>query len=115
MTSRMSVAEFKALGNPEAQRAPAKGPSEKVITAQIRAYLRFKKIFHWKAWQGLGSEKGVPDILGVLPDGRALLIEVKAARGRVSPHQEKFIQAARATGALAFVARSVEDVMEAGI
>ena len=111
--SRISVLEFRRLAP-----AGAKGTkplSEKIITAQIRAYLRFKKIFHWKAWQGLGSEKGVPDILGVLPDGRALLIEVKTARGRVSPHQEKFIQAARAAGALVIVARCVEDVMEAGI
>lgn len=108
----MSAAEFRSTQN---RSSGAKPTSEKFITAQIRAYLRFKKIFHWKAWQGLGSEKGVPDILGVLPGGKSLLIEVKAARGRVSPHQEKFIAAARANGALAFVARSVEDVMREGI
>lgn len=85
---------------------------ERDITIQIRNYLKIKRIFHWKAWQGLGSEKGVPDILGVLPGGKALMIEIKTEKGRVSEQQEAFIEKARKLGAVAFVARSVNEVMQ---
>lgn len=84
---------------------------EKDITAQIRNYLKLKGILHYKAWQGLGSTKGLPDIVGVLPGGKALYIEVKTEAGRLSPHQEKFLNNLELAGAMAFVARSVEDVM----
>ncbi len=85
---------------------------EKDITAQIRAYLKFKGIFHYKAWQGLGSTKGLPDIVGVLPSGRALYIEVKTEKGRISDYQESFLSALQENNALAFIARSIEDVRE---
>jgi hypothetical protein len=54
----------------------------------------------------------LPDIVGVLPGGKALYIEVKTATGRLSPHQEKFLSILENAGAVAFVARSVEDVMQ---
>lgn len=56
------------------------------------------------------SLKGVPDITGVLPGGRALYIEVKKPKGVVSTHQKEFIRRATEAGALAFVARSPQDV-----
>ena len=85
--------------------------SEKEITHQIRSLLKTYRIFHWKVWQGLGSTPGVPDIVGIY-NGRFLAIEVKTERGKLSPHQEKFIAAINANGGLAFVARSVDDVIE---
>lgn len=54
----------------------------------------------------------MPDIVGVLPGGKALYIEVKTETGRLSPHQEKFLNNLELSGAVAFVARSVEDVMQ---
>jgi Holliday junction resolvase len=57
----------------------------------------------------------VPDILGVLPDGKALMIEVKTETGKVSPEQESFIENASRVGAVAFIARSINDVMARGI
>ena len=42
-----------------------KPQTEKEITASIRALLKVFGIFHWKVWQGLGSEKGVSDIVGI--------------------------------------------------
>ena len=56
------------------------------------------------------SERGMPDIHGVLPGGRALYIEVKGPTGRLSPWQVAQIDRLRRQGALAFVARSVPDV-----
>jgi VRR-NUC domain len=56
---------------------------------------------------------GCPDIIGQLKGGRALYIEVKRPSGRVSPEQAEFIAMAARHGAVALVARSVADVVEA--
>lgn len=88
------------------------GLKEKDITKQIRSVLKTFGIFHWKVWQGMGSTPGVPDIVGIMPDGRFLGIEVKTDRGVVSDHQARFIEGINAAGGLAFVARSVDEVIE---
>ena len=46
-----------------------------------------------------------------MPDGRFLAIEVKAAKGKVSPHQQQFLDEITARGGMAFVARRVVDVV----
>ena len=56
--------------------------------------------------------KGCPDVLGQLCDGRALAIEVKRPSGRVSIEQAAFLEKSSKYHACAFVARSVDDVME---
>lgn len=57
-----------------------------------------------------GLPKGFSDLFGFrLSDGRAVFIEVKTAAGRVSAEQKNFIGKMRGYGALAGVARSVED------
>jgi penicillin-binding protein-related factor A (putative recombinase) len=83
--------------------------SEKEITHSIRSYLKAFGIFHWKVWQGLGSTPGVPDIVGVY-SGRFFAIEVKTEKGKLSPHQERFIANINDNGGLAFVARCIDDV-----
>ena len=55
---------------------------------------------------------GVSDILGLLPGGQFLAVEVKSLKGRVSPHQLQFIDEVNQQGGLAFVAHSVEEVQE---
>jgi hypothetical protein len=37
------------------------------------------------------NQKGTSDILGILPGGRMLAIEVKSAKGTLSPEQRYFI------------------------
>jgi len=64
----------------------------------------------YRAVNQIGAIKGVPDILGILRDGRLLAIEVKTANGRVSPEQAAWIERANHLGAVAFVARSLDDV-----
>ena len=86
--------------------------SEKDITYAIRQTLKVFRIFHWKVWQGMGSTPGVPDIVGILPDGKFLGIEVKTENGKLSPHQENFLAAINAAGGIGFCARSVDDVIE---
>lgn len=89
--------------------------SEAAITKQIRDYLDVKKIFHVKHWSGPMSHKGIPDIIGVLPGGKALLIEIKREGGKVSEEQKSFLENARELGAKAFIARCVEDLMKEGL
>jgi hypothetical protein len=56
--------------------------------------------------------KGVADILGILPDGRFLAIELKSATGVATPEQKSFLEAIRASGGLSFIARGIDDVKE---
>jgi hypothetical protein len=45
--------------------------------------------------------------------GRFLAIEVKAPKGKVSPHQEAFLKEIEERGGLALVAHSVDEVQQA--
>lgn len=96
-------------------------PSEHETQAAILEYLqRVRGIFCWRNNSGafkIGDrfirtgKVGSSDIIGILPDGRFLAIEVKAHYGKVSPEQQTFIDTINANGGLAFVAFSVGDVM----
>ena len=59
------------------------------------------------------SMKGVSDIIA-LKDSRAHFIEVKAAKGVLSPDQRRFDELVSANGALYHVVRSVDDLIAAG-
>jgi hypothetical protein len=87
------------------------GLKEKDITMQIRNLLKTFQIFHWKNHGGPMGAKGVPDILGCF-QGKFLGIEVKTENGRLSPEQDRFIKNLNDAGGIAFVARSVDDVIE---
>ena len=57
-----------------------------------------------------GLPVGFSDLFGVRKsDGKAVFIEVKTQKGRVSENQEKFINAMQENHALAGVCRSVDD------
>ena len=58
------------------------------------------------------SARGMADIQAILKgSGRSVFIEVKTAKGRVMEHQREFLDSMVAAGAVAFVARSVDDVL----
>lgn len=63
-------------------------------------------------WFDTGLPKGHPDLYGFRPDGKIFYIEVKNANGRVRPEQKQFIKTVKARGALAGIARSVEDALD---
>lgn len=63
-------------------------------------------------WFDTGLPKGHPDLYGFRPDGKIFYIEVKNAKGRVRPEQKQFIKTVKARGALAGIARSVEDALD---
>lgn len=57
-----------------------------------------------------GLPKGFSDLFGFrFPDGQAVFIEVKTETGRASKEQINFIQKMQIYGAIAGIARSVED------
>lgn len=84
--------------------------SERDITRAIRDVLRAAQVWHWKVHQGLGSTPGVSDIIGI-HEGRLLAIEVKTSTGRLSGHQQAFIDRVNKEGGIGFVARSPDDVI----
>jgi len=57
------------------------------------------------------SQSGMSDILGMLKGGRLFAIECKSRTGRIQPHQQEFLDLINEGGGIAFVARSVEDVI----
>ena len=83
---------------------------EGMLKASIRQLLNTVGIFHYNAWGGPMSPKGVPDLI-CCQNGRMIGIEVKTLHGRVSPEQEEFIRRINEAGGLAFVARSLDDVI----
>jgi hypothetical protein len=80
------------------------------VTKAIRDYLSLRGIWHYKHAQGPFGRAGISDIIGMY-NGRYLAIEVKTKTGRVSEHQQEFIDEVKANGGIAFVARSVDDVI----
>lgn len=100
-------------------------PLEKEIQKSILDYLEAKRIFCWKEHSGGilidGGDRYMPiglrgksDILGIWK-GRFLAIEVKRKTGVVSPAQQYFIDRINEEGGLAFVATSIDDLIEKGI
>lgn len=59
-----------------------------------------------------GLPPGFADLFGVLPGGKAIFLEVKSPKGKPSPAQTNFIAQVSSAGALAGVARSIEDVIK---
>ena len=57
--------------------------------------------------------KGHSDLYGhTIPEGKAFYIETKTPEGKASAEQKKFIQAMKASGALAGFAKSAEEALK---
>jgi len=91
------------------------------IQAAILSCLRAMGIFAWRQNTGAVSEgkrfvrfafPGISDILGVLPGGKFLAIEVKSDRGKLTPRQKAFLQHVADNQGVAIVARCVDDVIK---
>ena len=104
-------------------------PTEAQVQDAILRYLAVERRVVWSARMNSGKGKllrpdgsqtwirfgfaGCPDIMGQLTDGRYLAIECKRAGGRVRPEQRAHISLATAHGAVAMIARSVDEVQAA--
>lgn len=91
--------------------------SEREIEKSILAFLKSKNILCFKHDpQSAGRYKtsrgkGVADIILILPNGQFGAIEVKKEGGRLSDEQYKFIDKVNQLGGVAFVAKSILDVV----
>lgn len=104
------------------RRRPAPAPSEAETVGAVLAYLAHAQIPAWRTNSGTLyvagrlvrlAPAGTADVLGCLPGGRLLAVEVKRKGGRLRPAQALWLDRMRAQGALAFVARAVADVYAA--
>jgi hypothetical protein len=94
---------------------------ENDIQRTILDYLSYRGVFHYRNnTSGIyiaksqsyrpSHSKGASDIIGCTKEGRFLAIEVKKPGGKATPEQKEFIEKVNASGGLAFIAYSVEDV-----
>jgi hypothetical protein len=60
----------------------------------------------------MGVRSGVPDITIHLPGGRTAFLELKAATGRLSPEQQRFMDQVAAIGCLTAVAYAIDEALE---
>lgn len=54
---------------------------------------------------------GSSDLIGIAPGGRFLAVEIKTCKGRATPEQLRFIEAVRARGGVAGIARSPAEAL----
>lgn len=102
---------------------------ESKVQKEILQFLHAKRIFVWRNHStgiydptkggfrrnnSYGALNGVADILGILPDGRFLAIEVKtpATKNNLSILQSNFLTNINKSYGVAFVAWSIESVEE---
>ena len=58
-----------------------------------------------------GLCRGSSDVIAIAPDGIFVAVECKTAKGRPTPEQKRFMEAVRAKGGRAGVARSGEEAV----
>ncbi len=101
-----------------------KAQKESDIQNSILDYLHYRKIFCWrnnsvgvydaknKSFRRLPKYaiNGVSDILGILPDGRFLGIEVKKKGSYPSLAQKDFMANILERSGIAFIAHSIDEV-----
>lgn len=98
---------------------------ENLLKNQIMQYLRLKRIFAWRQntgafiMQDKGRKRfircgiaGLSDIIGILPGGKFLAIELKVPGGRLTKAQKNFLEMIRKNNGIAIVAFCLDDVME---
>lgn len=84
---------------------------------EVMDYLTAIGIFAWRNNNGSRGRvrfglPGASDILGILPDGRFLAIEMKGPKTKVQQNQHDFIDDIKRNNGVAFIARSLKDVQE---
>ena len=88
--------------------------SESDIRQQVKDYLKIKGWFCFHVLQGLGSYKGIPDLIAA-KNGRVVFVELKTKTGQQSEYQEQFQADFEAAGGEYILCRGIEDLQERGI
>lgn len=125
MTTEITTAEYRALIAAMAadtkSRTPRKPSAEHAIQSAILDYLALRGILAWRINSGMVKTEaggmvrlapaGFSDIAGIY-NGRFLAIEVKQPGKKPTAVQQAFLDAVTAAGGVAFVAHSLDDVMD---
>jgi hypothetical protein len=88
---------------------------EATIQLDILTYLRWRQIPAWSTHSSRNHPEtpGIADIVGMLPGGRFLAIEVKSEEGIVSEAQQRWLEQVHFSGGLVILAHCIEDVQRA--
>jgi hypothetical protein len=102
-----------------------KPANEAAVMAGCLQLLRLAGVFHWRANCGAAhldggrrrrfvrfGLRGCSDILGILPGGRFLAVEVKRPGGKVTEVQRWFLDQITAAGGVALVVSDVRQLEE---
>ncbi len=97
-------------------------PLERDVQRAVLEYLAWRKIFAWRnqttgiydprrgVFRAGQTLRGVPDVLGILPDGRFLGVEVKRPGKHLEPHQQEFQTRATALKAVCVCVHSAAEL-----
>jgi hypothetical protein len=66
-----------------------------------------------KRFVRFGGTPGCSDIIGLMPNGRFLALELKSDTGRLTPAQRSFLERVEQLGGLALVVRSLKELERA--
>jgi hypothetical protein len=97
---------------------------EKDVLRLCMDYLRANRVFCWRAnqipaplagggFRRFSGMRGVSDIIGILPGGRFLAVEIKrSSGGKLSEDQEEFLDTVNEIGGVGLVVRSIEELQK---
>ena len=88
--------------------------TENDIKRQVKDYLSAKGWFHFHIMQGLGSYRGIPDIIAI-KDNRVLFLEIKKPTGEQSQYQKEFEDNITSQGGEYVLVRCLEDLIKANV
>lgn len=89
----------------------AKTQTETLIRRNVTAALRLAGWAVFYIFQGLGSYKGISDLIAVR-NGEVVFVEVKTETGRQSEYQKQFERIITDHGGKYYLARSTADIAE---
>ena len=85
--------------------------TENDVKRVVKDYLNIKGYFNFHILQGIGSFKGIPDIIAIKA-GRVLFLEIKKPKGKQSEYQKQFQIFIEGHGGEYYIVRSLEDLMK---
>jgi len=88
-----------------------KDTPENRVKQEVRDYLKISGWFVFPILQGLGSYRGIPDLIAI-KNGNVLFIECKSENGRLSKYQKKFKDDVINHGGNYIIATNFEDVRD---
>ena len=81
---------------------------ERIVIAKLKAWLEKRGCLVHKMHGTVYTPKGMPDLFGVIPGGRAIYVEAKAPGKTPNPNQTAFLDRLSSMNAVACWADSVE-------